>query len=291
MGERMRQHIRSNVVGYIALFCFAMGGTAWATHPGGANTINSADIIDGEVKTPDIANAAVGTNKLPQGAVTTGKVKDEDLTGGDVADGTLSGADVADNSLDGADVQPLGAHDISDSAFDSDDIRDVVPFDRKLFGIPTNAIETSEIENNQVTSADIADGTVAGSDLATSAKPIAYAHEDEFTGGIGNFHPGSTEGKLTLPPGTYVLSAKIVVGQFDSFEDLFAVCGLDVAGTRRDESEVRTEASFNDATLPLQSVDALPSGGAVKVICWDNGLGDVFGSNLKITAIQIGSIG
>jgi hypothetical protein len=131
----------------------------------------------------------VSTNKLPQGAVTTGKVKDENLTGGDVADGTLSGADVLDNSLGGADVQPLGAHDISDLAFDDDDIRDVVPFDRKQFGIPTNAIESSEIENGQVTSADIADGTVTGSDLATSARPIAYEHEDETPAGSATSPP------------------------------------------------------------------------------------------------------
>jgi hypothetical protein len=283
--SRIRALIRQQWAGLIALFLALSGGVAWASHPGGANTINSADIIDGEVKSPDIANAAVVTDKLVQGAVTTGKVKDENLVGGDVADGTLSGADVQAGSL--------GAQDISGSAFRSDDIRDVGSiFGGKQFGLPDNAVETSEIENNQVTSPDIADGTVTGSDLATSAKPIAYAHEDLGTGGFGDGLPGSTEGSLTLPPGTYAISAKIGVTQFEGGEELEARCRLEARGVLLDESEADHEPSFNKSTLPLQGVHALPSGGGnVEVICSDLGHGDVQGDHLRITAIQVGSIG
>jgi hypothetical protein len=281
MFATVRTHVRRHIVAYVALF-FALGGTAWANH----ESIFSSDIVDGEVKTPDIANAAVVTDKLVQAAVTSGKVKNDNLVGDDIADGSLSGDDVGDNSLTGADVQSLGAHDISDLAFDDDDIRDVVPFDRKQFGIPTNAIESVEIENGQVTSADIADGSVSGSDLATSAKPTAYAHEDDFTGDFGQVDPGSTEGTLALPPGTYVLFAKIVAVEFT---DLGADCFLEVAGTLRDFSGVSVDGW--EATLALQSVDALPSGGNVKVKCNDGGDGDAHGLDLKITAIQIGSIG
>jgi hypothetical protein len=291
MFATVRTHARHNVVAYVALF-FALGGTAWANH----ETIFSSDIVDGEVKQSDIANAAVVTDKLVQGAVTSGKVKNETLIGDDVADESLSGADLLDNSVTGADVQPLGAHDISDAAFDDDDIRDVVPFARKLFAIPTNAIESGEIENGQVTSADLADGTVTGSDLAdgtvtgsdlaTSAKPIAYEHEDDFTGDFGNTFPGSTEGTLALPPGTYVLFAKIMAVEFT---DLGADCALEVAGTVRDTSGVSVDGF--ESTLALQSVDALPSGGNVKVKCDDGGDGDAHGLELKITAIQVGSMG
>jgi hypothetical protein len=52
MSKRIRAHLRSNVVGYIALFCFAMSGTAAALP--GTDTVDSGDIIDGEVKTPDL---------------------------------------------------------------------------------------------------------------------------------------------------------------------------------------------------------------------------------------------
>lgn len=38
----IREHIRHNVVGYIALFCFAVGGTAVALP--GNNKVDSGDI-------------------------------------------------------------------------------------------------------------------------------------------------------------------------------------------------------------------------------------------------------
>jgi hypothetical protein len=41
-------------VGYVAIFLFAIGGTAWATR-----TIFSSDIFIGEVKTADIGGGEV----------------------------------------------------------------------------------------------------------------------------------------------------------------------------------------------------------------------------------------
>jgi hypothetical protein len=131
MGEKIRQHIRSNVVGYVALF-IALSGTAYA-----AGTVGSADIIDesilsqdiknGEVKTLDIAPNAIGTGRLADGAVqnqdlaadsvTTDKVKDETLKALDIApeslgsgrikDGTLTGADILNGSLTSVETDPL----------------------------------------------------------------------------------------------------------------------------------------------------------------------------------------
>ena len=64
MQDRIRNHIRSNVVGYVALFFALSLGTAWASHPGGENTISSADIIDGAVRNADIRNGAVNSPKV-----------------------------------------------------------------------------------------------------------------------------------------------------------------------------------------------------------------------------------
>ncbi len=41
----------------------ALGGSAYATHPGGANTINSGDIIDGQVQNADLGSNAVSGSK------------------------------------------------------------------------------------------------------------------------------------------------------------------------------------------------------------------------------------
>ena len=50
MRHRLHNHIRTNVVGYIAIFLFAISGTATAL--AGSDTVFSDDIVNGEVKTP-----------------------------------------------------------------------------------------------------------------------------------------------------------------------------------------------------------------------------------------------
>jgi hypothetical protein len=57
MAERIRDHIRSNVVGYVALF-IALSGTAYAIDGPlpGQNQVGSEDIINSEVKTLDVLN-------------------------------------------------------------------------------------------------------------------------------------------------------------------------------------------------------------------------------------------
>ena len=79
VSPRIRDHIRSNVISYIAFFFALCGGTAWATHPGGANTISSGDIIDGQVRSPDLGASSVGSGKIVADAV----------RGVDVDEGTL----------------------------------------------------------------------------------------------------------------------------------------------------------------------------------------------------------
>jgi hypothetical protein len=86
MGEKIRQHIGSNVVGYVALFFALSGGAAWATHPGGANTISSTDIIDNEVKTQDVRDGNIRREDIRTDAVVTEHI----------ADGAVQSADLAD---------------------------------------------------------------------------------------------------------------------------------------------------------------------------------------------------
>ena len=88
MSTRIRQHIRSNVYGLIAIF-IALGGTAYATHPGGDNTIDSVDIITEEVKTADIAPAAVTIGRVALNSINSGKVINNSLTGADIDESTL----------------------------------------------------------------------------------------------------------------------------------------------------------------------------------------------------------
>jgi hypothetical protein len=105
----------ATVIALIALFV-SLGGSAAALS--GTNTVNSGDIINGEVKFRDI-----GT-----GQVRTGDVADDStpnaLSGVDVANGSLSGSDVGDGSLSGSDVGDgsLSGGDVSDGSLTGADI-------------------------------------------------------------------------------------------------------------------------------------------------------------------------
>jgi hypothetical protein len=73
------RHIRSNLIGYVALF-FALGfGSAWAATELEKNEVKSKHIGAGQVKNADIANDAV----------TSPKVADGSLLGEDFANGQL----------------------------------------------------------------------------------------------------------------------------------------------------------------------------------------------------------
>lgn len=74
----VRRHIRSNVVGYLALFV-ALTGVTYAAGGVPKNSVSSSSIKKGAVKSIDVRN---GT-----------------LTGTDVRDGALSGADIDEGTL------------------------------------------------------------------------------------------------------------------------------------------------------------------------------------------------
>jgi hypothetical protein len=137
--QRISKYVRRNILALVALFFALSGGAAWA-----ANTITSADIVDGEVKSADIGDGQVKEADVGQGAVASAEVKNDSVANGDiapnsltsgrVADGSLTGTDVANNSIKGADVDE-STLDIGDAArayavvfpSDCDDLTDVCP--------------------------------------------------------------------------------------------------------------------------------------------------------------------
>ncbi len=81
--SRISNHLRSNVVGYAALFV-ALSGTAWAANGplAGKNTVGSSDIINGEVRAKDVADAPSGSDAL--NADTLDGLDSEDFAPGEV---------------------------------------------------------------------------------------------------------------------------------------------------------------------------------------------------------------
>jgi hypothetical protein len=88
LSERMRDHLRHHVVGYLALFV-ALSGVAYA-----------APKITGK----QIAKNAITSPKIKDGKVTPADLADESLTGADIAPNGLTGADIDESTLQGVNV-------------------------------------------------------------------------------------------------------------------------------------------------------------------------------------------
>lgn len=81
----------ANVTACLALFV-ALGGSAYAV-----NTVNSSDIVDGQVKSVDIGNNEVNSADVKDESLNTFDV--HSFLGVDVVDNTLTGADINESTL------------------------------------------------------------------------------------------------------------------------------------------------------------------------------------------------
>jgi hypothetical protein len=140
MRARIRHHLAPNAIAYLALF-FALGGTAIATHPGGQNTISTADIIDGQVKTADIGTGEVRVADVGQGAVATDEIVNGQVKAADIGDGEVKTAEIANGQVKAADIG-------------------------------TGEVRSSNVANDNLTGADIAANSLKGADVDESTLDI-----------------------------------------------------------------------------------------------------------------------
>jgi hypothetical protein len=128
MHKRISDHIRSNIVGYIALFLFAIGGSAYALDGPlpGQNQVGSEDIINQEVKAGDLAPDSVGSAKIVDrqvknadlglGASSSNTIADGGIQGIDVKNNTLTGTQIDEGTLSGVNADTLDGIDSVDVA-------------------------------------------------------------------------------------------------------------------------------------------------------------------------------
>jgi hypothetical protein len=163
LSTRIGGHIRSNVVGYIAIFLFAMSGTATALT--GSNTVFSDDIVNGQVRNPDLADNSVGTTKIADGRVFAADLAPDSVGSGKVANESLTSDDLGNNSVDGSEIV-------------------------------AGAVDTEEVEDNGLLGLDINDNTLTGDDIQESSLgqvPSAL---------LGGFGRTGAEGGLCDPEST-----------------------------------------------------------------------------------------
>jgi hypothetical protein len=124
----LRRHVRSNVVGYVALF-FAMSGAV--AYAGTANSVVSGDIVNGEVKHPDIAS---------------NNVRSAEVINDTFSGGGLAAVDLQSSSVGASELQVDAVTEVDTAA---------------------NAIFDDEVATGGVNSRGIANDNVGAADLGT----------------------------------------------------------------------------------------------------------------------------
>lgn len=107
----MRLSSFKHVIGYATLAVLCLAGTAQALP--GQNTVDSADIINGQVKRADVGADAINSSKVLNGSLAGVDLLNKTVTGAKIADWTITGAKVADNGLTG---QQVAEHTLNMSA-------------------------------------------------------------------------------------------------------------------------------------------------------------------------------
>ena len=172
--SRIRDHIRSNVVGYIAIFMFAMGGTAYATHPGGANTISSGDIQDNQVFSADVRNDTLAggglvsadvrndTQTSPAGGLGAVDLKPSSVGTSEVALDSLGAGDLAPSSVGTSEVaiNSLGAGDLASSSVGTDEVA-------------ADSLEAGDLASSSVGDSEVLNGSLGTAEFSSSI-PAAY---------------------------------------------------------------------------------------------------------------------
>jgi hypothetical protein len=85
---RLKDHLRTHAIAYVALF-IVLGGSAVALP--GKNSVDSGDIKKRAVKSKDIAKQAVKSKNLADAAVTTAKLTGEAVTGAKADEASFKG--------------------------------------------------------------------------------------------------------------------------------------------------------------------------------------------------------
>ena len=164
----MRNHIRSNVIGYVALF-FALSSSALA-----ANTVFSEDIVNGEVKTADLATVAVTGPKIRADAVNNAKLADDAVTSTEILDGSVTGADVLDGDVANAEPrgrrgrhqQGPGRRDHSAKVLDDNlGAGDLATNAVAQAEIATDGVAATEIQNDSIDAGEVVDFGLTNQDV------------------------------------------------------------------------------------------------------------------------------
>jgi hypothetical protein len=225
LSARIRDHIRSNVVGYIALFLTLTTGSAVALS--GSNTVFSDDVVNDQVYSADVrddtlSGGGLSAADLRQGSVGTSEVAADSLGAADLAPGSVASSEVADDSLGAGDLAPDSVAS-SEVAADSLTNGDLAP----------GSVASSEVAADSLVAGDLAAGSVGSSEVANDS----LTGSDIVEASLGSVGSANFAGDSALLDG------------FDSSEFLSTSSGGTVNGSVTVNSAAGADLELGEATL------------------------------------------
>ena len=176
--------VKGNLVGFLALFV-ALGGSAYAV-----NTVNSTDIVDGQVKSVDVGDGEVKSADVKDQSLTTFDVST--FLGADIVDGTITGSDIGDEAITGSDIayRGIGNQDIDFGAVNGLSIAD-------------DSISRFQVDDGSLTAKDVGENVYLDFPATTPAIPATSCTSIPITGIAANFDhmvltPSSADASLLL---------------------------------------------------------------------------------------------
>jgi len=238
-GFFMRRPSPAMAVAFVALLA-ALSGTAIALP--GANSVDSGDIINGQVKRKDIRNNAVTAKKVKNGSLAGADIRDDSLTGLDIDESTLGQVPSANTA---------GSANTATTATTATTAN----------GVAANGVNTAAIQDGAVTGAKIAD------DAVTSPKigPEAITGPDIAADAVG---ASELKGIYSAVSGGTPAAANMFVGATATCNPGDAVLGGGFAW-QNDADEIETVYSTPDPlTNPNKWIVRSRSGAANTLFAW-----------------------
>ena len=214
MSARIRAYIRQQHWGMLATFLVLAGGTAYATHPGGANTISNGDISDGEVQSADVKNDSLTTDDVAQNTLgfreTATSASDEIKFGSidefDVADDSLGFRETATSASDEIKAGSIDHFDVADGSLQRQDFQDGVLPKARSAESSANSLST---DFEQITARFVPEGTWVA---------FANVRSGGTNDGLGGFTPEITC-ELRDPGGRIGYGIDVIPDEYDDDVD------------------------------------------------------------------------
>jgi hypothetical protein len=222
ISERLRRHLQSHVVGYLALFV-ALSGTALALP--GKGEVKSNDIAKGAVKGKAIAADAVSKSKLRAGSVDSTKIVDGAIVAADIGGGAVGASQLATDSV----------------------VREKIVQGTINGGkIANGAIDSAKVNNGSLQAEDFAAGQISdGFAFVSNAPPFGG---DGVSGAPGTTYTAPRDGRLLL---TATVTATATCTGPCNLEVAIFVDGTEVAGSARSVDNLTVGEVTSTGVVPV----------------------------------------